>query len=274
MRCLPTDVLRSFAAIVEAGSMKKASERECLTQSALSLRLSRLEDVVQRQLFFRDGGRLTLTPAGQILLAYARRMLDLNDRAIAAMSSHDFSRPIRVGMMQIFAETVLTGVLARFSQLHPEAVLQLRVAPTTDLLSQLDAGQVDIAIGIGAADHPSAVRRASMLWIGDSRLADHEIVPLAMLESPCQFRDAALAALDEAGRPYRIVLETPNLSTLRAGVDAGLGLTCRTELFGQTRSANFLPLPPLPQVSCIVAIRPDPPQVIGDLVQLIRDSLA
>ena len=69
---LPTELLRSFAAIVDAGSMLRATERVFVTQSALSLQMKRLEDTVQAQLFHRDGRRLVLTPAGAALLVYAR----------------------------------------------------------------------------------------------------------------------------------------------------------------------------------------------------------
>ena len=61
---LPTELLRSFAAIVDSGSMLRATERVFVTQSALSLQMKRLEETVQSSLFHRDGRRLTLTPAG------------------------------------------------------------------------------------------------------------------------------------------------------------------------------------------------------------------
>lgn len=57
---LPTELLRSFAAIVDAGSMLRATERVFVTQSALSLQMKRLEDLVQTPLFRRDGRRLIL----------------------------------------------------------------------------------------------------------------------------------------------------------------------------------------------------------------------
>ena len=79
---LPTELLRSFAAIVDTGSMLRATERVFVTQSALSLQMMRLEDTVQATLFHRDGRRLALTPAGHNLLGYAREILAINDRAL------------------------------------------------------------------------------------------------------------------------------------------------------------------------------------------------
>src|ERR1700722_19129534 len=89
---LPTNVLRSFVAIVDSGSMLSASARVFVTQSALSLQMKRLEELVQRSLFARDGRRLSLTPAGEVLFNFARRLLSLHDEAVAAMSSFHLER--------------------------------------------------------------------------------------------------------------------------------------------------------------------------------------
>ena len=100
---LPTNMLRSFVAIVETGSMLNASEQVFVTQSALSLQIKRLEELVQQHLFLREGRRLTLTSAGEVLLGYARRILALHDEAVAAITTGRFEGPVRIGMVQDFA---------------------------------------------------------------------------------------------------------------------------------------------------------------------------
>jgi DNA-binding transcriptional LysR family regulator len=97
---LPTTLLRSFVAIVDTGSMLSASEHVFVTQSALSLQIKRLEELLQQTLFRRDGRRLSLTPAGGLLLDYARRMLALHDEAVAAVSDNGFTAPARMGGME------------------------------------------------------------------------------------------------------------------------------------------------------------------------------
>ncbi|PTQ07452.1 LysR family transcriptional regulator [Sphingomonas oleivorans] len=250
---LPTTLLRSFVAIVDTGSMLNAAEQVFVTQSALSLQIKRLEELVQQALFTREGRRLVLTPAGEVLLDYARRVLSLHDEAVAAVSAGHFAGPVRVGMVQDFADTLLTGLLARFSELHPDSQIYARVAGTAELQTMLDRGQLDIILGYAAADDPAAIRIAPMGWYGEADLADQGVIPLAVLEKPCRFREAAIAGLDAAGRSWRIAVETPNLSTLRAAVEAGLGLTCRTHLFlPDAESLSAPSLPPLPKVACIV----------------------
>jgi len=264
---LPTELLRSFAAIVDSGSMLRATERVFVTQSALSLQMKRLEETVQSPLFHRDGRRLTLTPAGKTLLTFAREMLGTNDRAVAALTGDALTGPARVGLVQDFAETLLTGVLSRFAQLNQETQLQVRVSDSADLLELLSSDRLEY--------DPAAVKTVPMIWLGLPALAELEVLPLAVLEPPCRFRDAALAALAAAGRPYRIVLETPSLSALRAAVESDLCVTCRTDvvLKRPIDPAEAPSLPKLPRVSFVRHTRPDPHPTVARLADVIRTAV-
>lgn len=246
---LPTDLLRSFAAIVDSGSMLKASERVFVTQSAISLQMKRLEDLVQAQLFHRDGRKLALTPAGDELLTHAREILALNDRAVAVLTGGGLVGPARIGLVQDFADTLLSGVLSQFARLNPETQLQVRVGGSQELLDLLEADRLDVVLCMGAEDDAAAVRVADMDWLGDEMLLKEEALPLAILEEPCRFRDAALAALQKAGRSYRVVLETPSSSVLRVAVESGLAVTCRTAILSNRRIEEGLPT--LPRVAYV-----------------------
>jgi len=272
---LPTELLRSFAAIVDSGSMLRATERVFVTQSALSLQMKRLEETLQTPLFHRDGRRLTLTPAGQTLLTFARDILSTNDRAVATLTGDALASPVRVGLVQDFAETLLTGLLSRFARLHGEAQLQVRVAGSAELLELLASDRLDVVLCMGAADDPAAVTTAPMVWLGDPALAALDVLPLAVLEPPCRFRDAALAALNAAERPYRIVVETPSLSVLRAALDSDLCITCRTDVvLKRPIPANEAPsLPSLPSVSFTRHARDEPHPTVLRLADLIRDAV-
>jgi DNA-binding transcriptional LysR family regulator len=276
---LPTELLRSFAAIVDSGSMLKATERVFVTQSALSLQMKRLEDTVQSPLFHRDGRRLVLTPAGELLLAYTRDMLALNDKAVSALSRDALAGPARVGTVQDFAETLLSGVLSRFAHRYPETQLQVRVGGSAELLDLLASDRLDVVLCMGSADDPAAIETAPMKWLGDPTLAGQDILPLAVLERPCRFRDAALAALDKAGRSYRIVLETPSLSVLRAALDADLALTCRTHIFSDreididVEGSGASPLPSLPEVAYTRHIGRDPHPTVERLSAMMEGAV-
>jgi DNA-binding transcriptional LysR family regulator len=271
---LPTNMLRSFIAIVDTGSMLNASEQVFVTQSALSLQIKRLEELIQQPLFLREGRRLSLTAAGDLMLGYARRVLAVHDEALAALSAGRFSGPVRIGMVQDFADMLLTGLLARFAELHPDAQISARVAGTSELQELLERGQLDVAIGYAGQNDPNAIRIAPTYWLGDETLTAKEALPLAVLEKPCRFREAAIAALDAQGRPWRIAVETPNLSTLRASVTAGLGITCRTDVFMQDLpviASDRLPL--LPDVSCILLAREHGGEAVTHLVDLASEAI-
>lgn len=271
---LPTNLLRSFVAIVDTGSMLNASEQVFVTQSALSLQIKRLEELVQQTLFLREGRRLNLTAAGDVLLDYARRVLLLHDEAVAAVSAGRFAGPARIGMVQDFADTLLTGLLSRFAELHPDAQIYARVAGTAELQTLLDRRELDILLGFAAPNDGHAVTVAPMSWYGESALADREVIPLAVLEQPCRFREAAIRGLEDAGLQWRIAVETPNLATLKAAVGAGLGITCRTHLFlGEGATLEHDRLPPLPRVAAILRAGDKLDKAAHRLAELARETV-
>lgn len=271
---LPTNLLRSFVAIVDTGSMLNASEQVFVTQSALSLQIKRLEELVQQTLFLREGRRLNLTAAGDVLLDYARRVLLLHDEAVAAVSAGRFAGPARIGMVQDFADTLLSGLLSRFAELHPDAQIYARVAGTAELQTLLERRELDLLLGFAAPNDVHAVTVAPMSWYGEKDLADRDIIPLAVLEEPCRFREAAIRALEDAGLRWRITVETPNLATLKAAVGAGLGITCRTHLFlEEDRALEHERLPPLPRVAAILRSADKLDKAAQRLTELARETV-
>lgn len=233
--------------------MLNARGQVFVTQSALSLQIKRLEDLVQQPVFRREGRRLALTPAGDLLLDYSRRLLSLHDEAVATVRPGRSIVPVRVGMDQDFADRLLHKILSQFHALHPETQVYVRVAETSDLHGALERGALDIIVGFADAGDPSTVRVAPMQWFGAENLLKEDVIPLATPATPCRFRDAAISSIQASGRRYRIAIETPNLSTLYSAVQTQLGLTCRTHLFAPLLDA--LPahsLPFLPKVACVV----------------------
>ncbi len=116
---LDMDVLRTFVAGVDLGSFAKAAGRLGRSPSAISLQLRKLEEQTGCALFRKEGRGLVLTENGEMLVGYARRLLDLNDQALAAVRNPGVAGSVRLGLPQDFAETWLPKVLARFARLHP-----------------------------------------------------------------------------------------------------------------------------------------------------------
>src|SRR5215475_4532264 len=92
------DLLRTFLGVVDSGSVTQAATALHMSQAAASQQIKRLEQALECRLFERQGRRLALAPAGERLLAQARRMLALNDEVWSAMRTHSFEGEVRRGV--------------------------------------------------------------------------------------------------------------------------------------------------------------------------------
>jgi DNA-binding transcriptional LysR family regulator len=231
---LDMDVLRTLLMAQQLGSFSRAADRIGRSQSAVSQQIRKLEQQVGEPLFQKQGRGLALTDAGEVILAYARRILDLNDEAIAAVRGRAAEGEVRFGLPADFAETWLPKMLGRFKRTHPAVRIEAVVDRNRRLLERLDKGELDLVLSIGSGTRSDATILAPLypVWIGAAALdpawTPGEPIPLAMYEPPCFFRQRALAALDAAGLPWRIAFTSPSLHGLWAAVEAGLGVTLRT----------------------------------------------
>jgi DNA-binding transcriptional LysR family regulator len=128
------DVLRSFVTGIELGSFAKAAERLGRSTSAVSTHLQKLEEQAGTMLLRKAGRGLALTDAGETMLAYARRLLDLNDEAAAAVQGIELEGWVRLGLQEDFGETLLPEVLARFSRAHPKVRIEAHVIRNAELV--------------------------------------------------------------------------------------------------------------------------------------------
>jgi DNA-binding transcriptional LysR family regulator len=256
---LDIDVLRTVVTASQLGSFNRAAEQVGRSQSAISQQIHKLEERVGQPLFRKQGRGLALTEAGEIILAYARRILELNDEAVTAVTGVAIDGTVRFGMPGDFAETWLPAALGRFKRAHPTVRIEATVDRNTSLIERLNKGQIDLALILGPLIGPQtgargeALAKFPMAWIGgnETTLNSNQPVPLAVFEQPCFFRTAAIAALDAAGIPWRIEFTSPSLAGLWAAVDAGLGITVRTSISPPPHLANVgnrLRLPKLPAV--------------------------
>src|ERR1700709_557931 len=107
------DVLRSFAMGVDLGGFAKAADRLGRSTSAVSAQLKKLEEQAGVPIFSKAGRGLALTEAGQRLLGYARRLLDLNDETASAVRGIELEGEVRLGLQEDFGEVLLFDVLGR-----------------------------------------------------------------------------------------------------------------------------------------------------------------
>ncbi|KAF1045511.1 LysR substrate-binding domain-containing protein [Xylophilus sp.] len=232
------DVLRSFATGMALGSYARAADRLGRSPSAVSAQLRKLEDQAGTPLFQRAGRGLALTEAGHTLLAYAQRLLDLNDEAVTALRGADLAGRVRLGLQEDFGERLLPAVLGRFARAHPKVRIDVRVARSADLREAVGQGALDLALVWDAFGDGSGggepIARLPLHWIGPAGAppawTPGEPLPLVLLEAPCPLREIATGALDGAGIAWRQAFSSASVVALWAATASGLGLTLRTRI--------------------------------------------
>jgi DNA-binding transcriptional LysR family regulator len=280
------DVLRTFVTGLELGSFAKAAQRLGRSQSAISTQLRRLEEQAGKPLFRKSGRGLALTTAGESLLSYAKRILELNDEAIDGLQESEVEGWVRLGIPQDFAEGWLTGVLGQFARAHPKVRVEVRAEQNVAVIERLAQGELDLALAWGADDKVRAepLMELPMVWIGRSDWAGtkhlgSEPLPLVAFEPPCVFRSSGIAALDGVGISWRLAFTSASLAGLWAATEAGLGVTLRTGI-SLPRSLTVLNavssgLPALPKVQLTLCRKKrGGAPAVNRLADILRETIA
>ena len=224
------DLLKTFTAVADCGNFTRAGEVVNRTQSAVSMQIKRLESEVGHVLFERNGGlrSITLTPKGEELLRYARRILMLHDEAVAAVARPGVEGKVRLGLPEDYSSAFLPEVLARFGKTNPNAQVDVRCAPGDQVSTLLKTGKLDLGIrsGVDLLDGAELLRREPLSWITSPSSLVHErtSVPLAVYWEGCSYRKWALQALESAGRDYHVAFTSLSISGILAAVSAGLAV--------------------------------------------------
>lgn len=232
---LDLDQLRTFVAIAECGSFTRAAETVHKTQSAVSMQMRRLEDRIGRPIFVREGRMSRLTEHGERLLHYARRLVQLNDETLAAFDDTEVAGLVRLGTPDDYADRFLPEILARFSRSNPRAEVSVICAPTPNLFELVADGELDVAIVTHVfkkgRKHADVIRREPLLWVASARHAVEmeSPLPLALGRATCDWRKAAVSALEIEKRESRLLYSSWNSTAVGAAVLAGLAVSVLPE---------------------------------------------
>lgn len=222
------DLLRGFLGVVDGGSFTAAARALNRTQSAVSMQIKRLEATIGGRLFERSSRRVELTRRGEALAGYARRMVGLNDEALAKLRAETLAGIVRLGTIEDYAVHMLPPILATFLMQYPQVAIEVETGFSPSLI-----GRLGKAFDLVLATHPrdgakgEVLRRERAVWVGSRRHAvhDQDVLPLALHPAGCQFRHAALAALDRVKRRWRLAYVCQSLGAIEAAVAAGLAVT-------------------------------------------------
>lgn len=230
---LEIDLLRSFVAVAETGSFTQAADRIHRTQSAISMQIKKLEDQLGVSLFNRTSRQVFLTPKGELLLSKAKEILKLHRETVHLIMNSDMSGRVVLGIPDDFAHKFLPPILARFSRTNPYVEVDVVCACSTDLIPQVQKGNIDIAIVASETEGLGAIEAFTErgVWVVDENYGPHlsEPIPLAVFEKGDGLRLAAEKSLKRIGKPYRIAYSSASIAGIQAVISAGLAVGAISE---------------------------------------------
>lgn len=230
---LPTDVLRTFLAVIDLESYTKAGQVLGRTQPAVSLQVHKLEDLVGFQLIDTSGRGVALTAEGEMLARYARQLLAMNDEIVARLQKRETGGRLRVGLPTDYAVAFFQKSLSSFARLNPDVEMSISCDISDQLLKAFANDELDLAIAM-FDDKPAPGLIYSWaekpIWAAapDTDADRRDPIPIAAHPEGCHYRRRMTKALDQIGKHWRIVYSSPGINGLQQAVQAGLGVTALT----------------------------------------------
>jgi DNA-binding transcriptional LysR family regulator len=255
MKVLDLDAVRAFVLVADLRSFTRAADALDTTQSAVSLKLKRLEAHLGKALLERTPRIVRLSADGNAFLAGARELLGAHDRALGALSTD--RRRLVLGLSEHVAGADLAGLLARVNAHDPGLVLELHMGLSAALLQQygerrLDAVVVRYEPDDAPHDDGQLLFTEPLSWLATPEWQPraNEPLPLALLAAPCNVRSIALRTLDDAGVAWREAFVGGGVQAVGAAAAAGLAvspLARRVAPRGLVDAGARLGLPPMPE---------------------------
>jgi DNA-binding transcriptional LysR family regulator len=243
-RDIDLDLIRCFQTVVESGGFTQASKRLHVTQSGITLKIKRLEEELNCRLFRRTTKPLELSHEGEIVLGYARRLLDLSQQMAQRVAKPKGTRALRLGVVDHFGPQLLPLWLAKFTETLPKVKVLSDIGLTDELLKALEDDKFDLVIAsagytamgeykLAPSIEETHLQKERLLWVHaeKSRIdPSKDPLPLVMFGTKCRFRPIALEALQKAGRSWEIVYVGGSLNSVQTAVEADLGLSVLSPL--------------------------------------------
>lgn len=264
--------LRYFVAVAEVGNISRAAKAIFLTQPALSRQIKALEDELGQRLLERRARSVHLTAAGRAMLHEARELLQHAEAALERVRQAGAGVRLRIGYAPSLAGGLLAVAVARFSQAHPAAKVELLDLSTAEMLAGLENDRLDIVLTAGGKPDTRAIRWTALVrttW----KLAMHHDHPLGRRAraTPAEVAGEPLLFLARGDYPEycelvtgwlrahgqrpQIAGEYDGAESLLAGVEAGLGVALVTARTAQRfpGRVRYQPLSSPPEPLCIAA---------------------
>ncbi len=278
---LKLDFLRTFVAVYDTGSYAAAGQRVHRSQGAVTQQMQRLQEQVSVPLFEKHGRSNQLTPQGEVLLDYARRLLSINDEAFRRLHDRTLSGSLRIGAPHDVAENLLSPLLATIARSSPMLNLDIDVGRSPFLMEALKRGDLDLTIStrVDVELEGVVLRTSPTVWICSADYAHDRDrpIPLILADERSLYRAIGLEALNRSEVPWRLAYVAQNLIGIKSALRARLGVTARSiELLSPEMRVlgEKDGLPDLPDVSYYLWMRKDAVNSVTHKVfQTIKNDL-
>jgi DNA-binding transcriptional LysR family regulator len=231
MKNIPTELLRTFTTIVDLGGFTLAGALLGRSQPAISLQVKRLEELLDITVFERNNG-LKVTEEGEVLLGFARRMLDINDSAVTRLAKSRISGQVRLGIPNDFEVSFLPRLLSQFGQAHPEVTLEVNCDLSVKLLKDFQQGHYDLVLATDSLEETLQQNSGdefheAIVWVTNGHFdwLDNQPIPLVVYPTGCRYRQQIITKLNAAGIAWRIAYSSSSLLGISAAIEAGLGIS-------------------------------------------------
>lgn len=255
--------LKTLLAVAEQQNFTKAAQQLCLTQPAVSHHISQLEEEFQTTLFIRGKGGLKLTPEGELVVKYAKRMAGLYDRLQTKLNSSKRNiTQLRVGITHTAESNLTMEVLAKCGREFQDFTITIFTDTINNLYTMLENYELDLAIVEGNfsnnAFHSLILDTDFLVCVMSPRhpMAKNALITLEQLKSqPMIMRlptsatrilfDSTLRSLNDAPEDYNITVEVDNIATIKDLVRKNLGVSVlpRSSCAREIRKKKIAALP-------------------------------
>jgi DNA-binding transcriptional LysR family regulator len=276
MTNIPTELLRTFVAVVDLRGFTKAARLLGCTQPAVSAQIKRLQGLLGSELLDKSAPGVVPTERGRAIADCARRLLAINDQIIELAAVRGIAVPLRIGIPGDLGAALLPVALADFRRRSPHQGFQVRCDVSARLLRALHQGDLDLAVTFAQDPRLQPYERWSerVVWVrGTANVYDSAgPVPLVLQDEDCVLTKLSIEALDRAGRDWEMVFTAASSASVVGAVAAGLGVSAMVERLVPPELTVWRDptLPALPEVVCAIYLREcDDREVLEDLAQAL-----
>ncbi|MBA4229435.1 MAG: LysR substrate-binding domain-containing protein [Ralstonia sp.] len=261
MKMLDMEAVQAFVLTADLKSFTRAAEAMDSTQSAVSLKIKRLEDALGRRLLERTPRLVRLSQDGAAFLVAARELVAAHEGALGAFGVE--RRRLSVGISHHIVGAELPRLLRQMGLAEPALTLEIRIASSWEILDIFESGALDAAIVLRHDNRRTdgeVLMEEPFGWMAapDFEHRAGEPIRLANQADTCRIRQMAVATLEDAGIPWQEVFVGGGVATIGAAAAAGLAvaaLSRRVAPPGTVDMGAALGLPPLPPRSVVLHSR-------------------